>query len=71
MKLSDIYITFYSTTANIYSQVHMEHFLGRQFVKTTKQVLANSRKTEIIPSIFSDYKCMKLEKMKTGKFTNT
>lgn len=75
MNLTDIYRTFYPTTAEytFFSSTHgifskIDHMSGH------KTSLNKFKKTEIIPSIFSGHNGMKPEinnKGKTGKFTNT
>jgi len=58
--------TFFSSTHGIFSRI--DHMLGH------KTSLSKFKKTEIIPSIFSEHSGMKLEinsNRKIGKFMNT
>ena len=74
MDLIDIYRTFHSKTTGytFFSSAHgtfsrIEHILGH------KSSSGKFKKTEIIPSIFSDHKAMKLDinyRKKTVKNTN-
>lgn len=75
MDLTDIYRTFYETTAEytLFTIAHgtfsrIDHMLGHN------TSLSKSLKTEIIPSVFSDHTAMKpgiSNRSKTSKFINT
>ena len=75
MDLIDIYRTFYSKTTEytFFSGAHgtfsrIDHILGH------RSSLGKFKKTEILPSIFSDHNAMRLDinyRKKTVKITNT
>ena len=72
MNLTDKNRTFYLTTAEYTFFSSMHGTFSRTYHMFS--CLRKFKKIEIIPNIFSDHNCMKLEinnRRKTGKFTNT
>ena len=67
MELTDIHRAFHPKEANTHSfQIHMEHFQKCHMIGH-KTSLNKLKEIEIISSIFSDHKGMKLETNPKGK----